>query len=72
MGQTLNVTAHEDPAAKIQQNYCNPGTVSKRIRFYVSNKIPYVEWKGICNLFYLKTYIYGFGPQHTYISELAE
>lgn len=29
MGQTLNVTAHEDPAAKAQQNYCNPWTVVK-------------------------------------------
>lgn len=57
MGQTLNVTTHEDPAAKIQQNYCNPWTMLKRIRFYVSNKIHCVEWKGICNLFYLKTYI---------------
>lgn len=29
MGQTLNVTAREDPAAKAQQNYCNPWTVEK-------------------------------------------
>lgn len=54
MGQNLNITAHEDPAAKIQQNYCNPWTMLKRIRFYVSPKIHYVEWKDICNLLYLK------------------
>lgn len=67
MGQTLNITAHEDPAAKIQQNYCDPWTMLKIIRFYVSPKVHYVEWEGICNLLYVKTYILFWSSAHSCI-----
>lgn len=67
MGQTLNIAAHEDPAAKIQQNYSDPRTVLKIIRFYVSPEVHYVEWKGISNQLYLKTYILFWSSAHLHI-----
>lgn len=67
MGQTLNITAREDPAAKIHQNYCDPRTMLKRIRFYVSPKVHYVEWEGICNLLNLKTYLLFWSSAHSCI-----
>lgn len=65
-GTDLKYYSTEDPAAKIQQNCCDPWTMLKRIRFYVSPNVHYVEWEGICNLLYLKTYMLLWSSAHQY------